>query len=62
MYGNTLHILIGTICIVILYIFFSASFFPVRISGPEPGYVATPIFVAEAALTILDKNRLHVYI
>lgn len=27
-----------------------------RINGPEPGYVATPIFVAESALRLLDRT------
>lgn len=29
----------------------------VRISGPEPGYVATPIIIAQAALTLLDERE-----
>lgn len=27
------------------------------VSGPEPGYVATPVFVVAAALQILDDRR-----
>lgn len=28
-----------------------------EISGPDPGYVATPIFLVQAALTLLEERQ-----
>ena len=29
----------------------------VEISGPDPGYIATPIFLVHAALTLLEERK-----
>lgn len=29
----------------------------VEVSGPDPGYIATPIFLVQAALTLLEERK-----